>query len=58
MTICTTCGDDIEESEPTPEEGYGEESYAPAQTEYEGDLYRFCCSEHREAFEEDPEQYL
>jgi hypothetical protein len=58
MTICTTCGDDIEESEPTPEEGYGEESYAPAQTEYEGDLYWFCCSEHREAFEEDPEQYL
>lgn len=58
MTTCVTCGNEIEGSEPTPDEGYGEESYAPAQAEYEGDLYRFCCSEHKERFEEDPERYV
>ena len=58
MTTCVTCGDEIEETEPTPEEGYGEEAYAPAQAEYEGDIYRFCCSEHKEEFEEDPKRYV
>lgn len=58
MTTCATCGDEIGESEPTPEEGYGEESYAPAQIEYEGELYRFCCSEHKEAFAEEPNRYV
>lgn len=57
MTDCVTCGTEIEENEPTPEEGYGHESYAPAQAEYEGEIYRFCCSEHKEEFEEDPERY-
>lgn len=58
MTTCVTCGNEIEGSEPTPDEGYGEESYAPAQAEYEGELYRFCCSEHKEEFEADPERYV
>jgi YHS domain-containing protein len=31
---------------------------APAKTEYEGQIYYFCSESCKEAFEEDPEQYL
>lgn len=57
MTDCPVCDGEIEQETPGSEEGYGGESYAPAQTEYEGDVYYFCCSDHKESFESDPEEY-
>jgi YHS domain-containing protein len=58
MTTCTVCGTEIEEQTPSADAGYGSESYPEAQTEYQGDLYYFCCSEHRDAFEADPDQFV
>ncbi|MFC6906212.1 YHS domain-containing protein [Halalkalicoccus tibetensis] len=57
MTDCSVCDDEIEQETPGPQEGYGGESYAPAQTEFQGEVHYFCCSDHKEAFESDPEEY-
>jgi YHS domain-containing protein len=57
MTSCPVCGAEIGEANPKPDEGYGSEVYPEAQTEYRGETYQFCCSEHRETFESDPEEY-
>lgn len=58
MATCAVCGADIEESTASPDEGYGSETYAPAQEEYRGDVYRFCCSDHKEEFREDPDAFV
>lgn len=57
MPACPVCGVEIEEENPTPDAGYGGESYPEAQTEYQNKIYQFCCSEHKEEFESDPEEY-
>lgn len=59
MTDCSVCGDEIEQETPGPgpQEGYGGEDYAPAQAEFHGDVHYFCCSDHKDAFEDDPEEY-
>lgn len=57
MPECPVCGVEIEEENPTPDEVYGGESYPEAQTEYQDDIYQFCCSEHKEEFESNPEEY-
>jgi P-type Cu+ transporter len=31
---------------------------APAQTEYDGEIYYFCSQGCKQAFEENPEQYM
>jgi YHS domain-containing protein len=58
MTMCPVCDVEIEEETLTMEEGYGSESYFEAQTEYQGEIYQFCCSEHKEEFESSPEEFL
>ena len=57
MPTCPVCGVDIEEEHPSPDEGYGGESYPEAQTEHQGEMYQFCCSEHKEEFESSPGEY-
>ncbi|ADJ15655.1 YHS domain-containing protein [Halalkalicoccus jeotgali] len=57
MTDCPVCNNEIEGETPGSEAGYGGENYAPAQTEYEGEVYYFCCSDHKESFESAPEEY-
>lgn len=57
MPECPVCGADIEKVNPTPDEGYGGESYPEAQTEYRGELVQFCSAEHKEEFESNPEEY-
>lgn len=58
MTTCIVCQADIEHATAAPETGYGSEQYPPAQTEYRGETYRFCCSDHKETFETNPEQFV
>lgn len=58
MTTCTVCGTDIEAEQPSPDAGYGGESYPEAQTEYQGTLYYFCCTGHKREFEANPEQFV
>ena len=58
MTDCVVCESEIEQEVTGPEAGYGGESYAPAQTEHAGEVYYFCCSDHKESFESDPERYV
>lgn len=57
MPRCPVCEADVDRASPE-ETDYREESFAPAQTEYEGETYTFCSEEHREAFEADPEEYV
>lgn len=57
MPPCPVCGSPVDQSSPE-ETDYREESYAAAHVEYEGETYEFCCDEHREAFEENPEEYV
>lgn len=57
MPTCPVCGVDIEVENPSPDAGYGSESYPEAQTEYQDEMYQFCCSEHKAEFESDPEEY-
>lgn len=58
MTTCTVCGRAIEAEHPSPDTGYGGESYPEAQTESQGTLYYFCSIDHKQAFEADPEQFV
>ena len=57
MAECPVCGGDAEHNRPE-ETDYREESYVPERVEYEGETYEFCCEGHREAFEENPEEYV
>ena len=57
MTTCTVCGSDLG-SESPQETDYQETEFAPATTEYEGETYHFCSSEHEQTFEENPEKYV
>ena len=56
MAQCPVCGSDVDAGSPE-ETDYREESFARAQVEYEGETYTFCCEEHRETFEENPEKH-
>lgn len=58
MTVCQVCGTNVEGETTAMDEGYGSESYPEAQTEYEGEVYQFCCSEHKAEFESNPTEYL
>lgn len=57
MTECPVCGGDVDHTSPE-ETDYREESYSGATVEHEGETYAFCCEGHREAFEENPEEYV
>lgn len=57
MVECQVCGTDIDEANPQPDEGYGGEEYLPAQAEYEGEIYQFCCSDHKDKFQATPDQF-
>ncbi|MFC4551027.1 MULTISPECIES: YHS domain-containing protein [Halorussus] len=57
MAECPVCGMDVETTSPE-ETDYRDESFSPAQVEYEGETYEFCGEEHREAFEADPDEYV
>jgi YHS domain-containing protein len=57
MAECPVCGSDVEENNPD-ETDYREKTFGGPQVEYEGETYVFCCEEHREAFEENPEEYV
>lgn len=58
MSTCIVCAVDINQAIAAPESGYGSERYPPAQAEHNGSIYRFCCSDHKETFQVEPEQYL
>jgi YHS domain-containing protein len=57
MAQCPVCGSDIEQGNPT-ETDYREEAFGGTQVEHEGETYVFCCEEHRDAFEENPDEYV
>ncbi|WP_135806155.1 YHS domain-containing protein [Halorussus marinus] len=57
MPTCPVCGMDVDVTAPE-ETDYREESYAPATAEYDGESYAFCSEAHREAFAENPEEYV
>ncbi|WP_137286385.1 YHS domain-containing protein [Halorussus salinisoli] len=56
MAQCAVCGADIDRGS-LEETDYRDEEFAVAQVEYEGETYVFCSAEHRDTFEEDPEEY-
>ncbi|NHN49771.1 YHS domain-containing protein [Halostella sp. JP-L12] len=56
MTTCPVCDRDVEAQNPA-ETDYGGSEFAPAQTEYEGETYRFCSEDCKQRFESDPAQY-
>lgn len=58
MATCTVCGVDIEQRTASANTGYGSESYPPAQTEYHGEIYQFCSSDHKQQFQATPEQFV
>ena len=56
-TECVVCGRSIDSEDPS-ETGYGDETVAPAQVEYDGKTYLLCRDSCRRTFEEDPEAYV
>jgi|GEM_PF-480707 YHS domain-containing protein len=58
MATCIVCDVDIEAATAAPETGYGSEQYPPAQSEYQGTVYQFCCTDHKETFQEDPGRFV
>jgi len=58
MSICAVCGTDIDRATAAPDTGYGSERYPPAQTEHAGEIYRFCCSDHKATFETNPARFV
>ena len=57
MEICAVCNTEVETGEPYETDYLDEERQAPTATR-DGMTYYFCCEDHRETFEEDPEEYL
>jgi len=58
MSTCVVCGTDIDRVTAAPDTGDGSERYPPAQTEHGGEIHRFCCSDHKATFQDDPEQFV
>jgi len=58
MATCVVCNVDIDRATAVPDTGYGSERYPPAQTEHGGEIYRFCCSDHKDTFEENPDRFV
>jgi len=58
MSSCVVCETDIDRAAATPDTGYGSEQYPTAQAEYQGETFRFCCSDHKATFQDNPEQFV
>lgn len=58
MTTCMVCQTDIEQQTAFPETGYGSEYYPPAQAEYQGAVYHFCSTDHKETFQANPNRFV
>ena len=56
MATCPVCDRDVEAQNPS-ETDYGDQEFAPAQAEYEGESYRFCSEDCKQRFESDPDEY-